>query len=621
MMRIQRENTAIIGRNDPCTCGSGKKYKKCCGVNETENGLVQEQNLILQAVLQDFFSSHPRPSQQKGLVEWKNKTENLLVPLYGEEKSGGIIGDVYFFSEQAEIWNSFIDGKIQQEQRPQIRQILGSWTDPVFQAGEILAISNYRAQMRDLLSQKIYEIDVNESFPAETGNIALGFYLPDLRISDRFLMVLNSVTTAVDINPETVEKLKNMYSSSRTDNEQNFYKQNIIPVYQMFSSGLRGAQEVPDDVLKTVEGLEQFLIKQDLKSDDLIETLFHYLKPLPEVPAAAIGGAVLFAINQKIINLDWTSKRLAEVFNASQIDIESFAETLQTFYHETVAHQEKEAVYAFEVGTNPKANELQNWQLFMHLKNAAITSEAALKRQMEYYHAKAYEPKSDSEQAQLLSYQLFSNEIEQSRSELLQKVHQLDPHLADGFLLAADIEADSAKKEILLKKAVQNGMTHYEKDMDIPWLYVPNRPYLRALYLLGVHHWEMNDYDKAFLQFQKLLHLNPGDHQGVRYITVASLIALNRLEEAGSLIAHYEEQYTDNAFYAWLKWMIQRRKSLHSKVTQELFLEAVDQNPYVKKYVERQLVALPYPKTAIISPRSPEEAQLIWSFLAPSMAR
>ena len=23
-----------IGRNDPCPCGSGKKYKKCCGVHE-----------------------------------------------------------------------------------------------------------------------------------------------------------------------------------------------------------------------------------------------------------------------------------------------------------------------------------------------------------------------------------------------------------------------------------------------------------------------------------------------------------------------------------------------------------------------------------------------------------
>jgi preprotein translocase subunit SecA len=23
-----------VGRNDPCPCGSGKKYKKCHGVNE-----------------------------------------------------------------------------------------------------------------------------------------------------------------------------------------------------------------------------------------------------------------------------------------------------------------------------------------------------------------------------------------------------------------------------------------------------------------------------------------------------------------------------------------------------------------------------------------------------------
>ena len=25
------EPTRKVGRNDPCTCGSGKKYKKCCG--------------------------------------------------------------------------------------------------------------------------------------------------------------------------------------------------------------------------------------------------------------------------------------------------------------------------------------------------------------------------------------------------------------------------------------------------------------------------------------------------------------------------------------------------------------------------------------------------------------
>ena len=27
----QRRETPKVGRNDPCPCGSGKKYKKCCG--------------------------------------------------------------------------------------------------------------------------------------------------------------------------------------------------------------------------------------------------------------------------------------------------------------------------------------------------------------------------------------------------------------------------------------------------------------------------------------------------------------------------------------------------------------------------------------------------------------
>ena len=27
----QAKSSAATGRNDPCSCGSGKKYKKCCG--------------------------------------------------------------------------------------------------------------------------------------------------------------------------------------------------------------------------------------------------------------------------------------------------------------------------------------------------------------------------------------------------------------------------------------------------------------------------------------------------------------------------------------------------------------------------------------------------------------
>jgi SEC-C motif domain protein len=31
MVKAQPLNSSKVGRNDPCSCGSGKKYKKCCG--------------------------------------------------------------------------------------------------------------------------------------------------------------------------------------------------------------------------------------------------------------------------------------------------------------------------------------------------------------------------------------------------------------------------------------------------------------------------------------------------------------------------------------------------------------------------------------------------------------
>ena len=33
-----KKNPPKVGRNDPCPCGSGKKYKKCCGANSSEQG-------------------------------------------------------------------------------------------------------------------------------------------------------------------------------------------------------------------------------------------------------------------------------------------------------------------------------------------------------------------------------------------------------------------------------------------------------------------------------------------------------------------------------------------------------------------------------------------------------
>jgi preprotein translocase subunit SecA len=36
IVMVQRTRPTKVGRNDPCPCGSGKKYKKCCGAGASE---------------------------------------------------------------------------------------------------------------------------------------------------------------------------------------------------------------------------------------------------------------------------------------------------------------------------------------------------------------------------------------------------------------------------------------------------------------------------------------------------------------------------------------------------------------------------------------------------------
>ena len=62
-----------IGRNDPCPCGSGKKYKKCCGFNQSQGGYIQTP--------ESWFP----PSERTGTV-WDDYMEVIpIIALYGKK--------------------------------------------------------------------------------------------------------------------------------------------------------------------------------------------------------------------------------------------------------------------------------------------------------------------------------------------------------------------------------------------------------------------------------------------------------------------------------------------------------------------------------------------------------
>jgi hypothetical protein len=62
-----------IGRNDPCPCGSGLKYKKCCGLNQSQGGYIQTP--------ESWFP----PSDRTGTV-WDDYMEVIpIIALYGNK--------------------------------------------------------------------------------------------------------------------------------------------------------------------------------------------------------------------------------------------------------------------------------------------------------------------------------------------------------------------------------------------------------------------------------------------------------------------------------------------------------------------------------------------------------
>ena len=71
-----------VGRNDPCPCGSGKKYKKCCGKTKTHTfsatvlkGANQANPLLnrLQSIKESALNLKGQELDQETLDDFKNK--------------------------------------------------------------------------------------------------------------------------------------------------------------------------------------------------------------------------------------------------------------------------------------------------------------------------------------------------------------------------------------------------------------------------------------------------------------------------------------------------------------------------------------------------------------------
>jgi tetratricopeptide (TPR) repeat protein len=156
------------------------------------------------------------------------------------------------------------------------------------------------------------------------------------------------------------------------------------------------------------------------------------------------------------------------------------------------------------------------------------------------------------DQAQDIIYQAWETSSLKKRAALATKALAISPDCADAYVTLAEMAPSLDQTFELYRKGVEAGeralgKRAFTEDAGYFWGILETRPYMRARAGLAQCLWKSNRREEAVEHYRALLHLNPNDNQGIRYILVSCLLELNRDDEVAKLL----EKYPDDAAATW----------------------------------------------------------------------
>ena len=198
-------------------------------------------------------------------------------------------------------------------------------------------------------------------------------------------------------------------------------------------------------------------------------------------------------------------------------------------------------------------------------------------------------PATPLERAQELIYDAFDTEDPLIRVDLAEEALEISEDCADAYVLLAEETAEDAEEaKELYKAGVRAGERALGDEIFVEeagnfWGILETRPYMRALEGLANSLWVLGEREQALAHYHRILSLNPGDNQGVRYQLAGSLLEEGLDEELGELLQQYEEEASAYWLYTRALWRF-RMEGASEQANRELE-EATDTNPYVSLYL------------------------------------
>lgn len=326
-----------VGRNDLCTCGSGKKYKNCCGKNSVVSidSLIETDLLDLQLNLLEYSLKNYQVEMEDYLEE---RYEDVYIPDEAFEM-------FHFFSltwfitsvelEEKSILEKFVDRISPKISRQRVKDILATWKTAKPSVYNIQHQDDYNYLiLEDIFTKELYKARVTEEdHIVETGGLVLGTILPAGSTSIFF-------TTFLDLPALESEELKaqiyNLYEDSEAEDPVDFMSSSFIEVLDLFMFGNPNVSLAVDDIEWTspkqkevAEIFQEYM--EDFGHEETIVYLGIFLwkvyceRKNPSIKNPNVYGAGLIYLVDKILPFGGfiTQKNLAEEFEISSGSISS----------------------------------------------------------------------------------------------------------------------------------------------------------------------------------------------------------------------------------------------------------------------------------------------------------
>jgi len=612
-----------IGRNDLCPCGSGKKYKNCCGKSNviTMESLIEKELMNVQVDLLKFALENYEEEVNEFIADW---IEDLDIPEEALEM-------FYFFTlvwaiTDFEIYGKtilehFIDKKGSKWNRPRIRNILPTWS----QAKPSVAIieeqdENQLLTLEDIFTNEIKKVKVLEDHPVETGGIVVGILLPAGEIFIFF-------TSFIDLPAGLTEKVKKgvyqLFEKSDEGNPNEFLSTFYPEILHFFIFGPNPAAEDLEWLSpKHLEVAQEFQDYMEDIYDEVIIKLGVYLwhqyclKKNPKVMKPSVYVATLrYLIDQFIPYGEWvTQNELAEEFEISSSSLSAKYRDMEKVLKEELDELEEKLANSADEMYDDFQHEGDDEFLvenFAEEEDSFINSRFSMERELlrlenetsnrdfetmddiqtflnqQVNQQSVKKPLSNKEKAQDLIYDAYDS-TGKKRIELAKKALKLYPNIPDAYNILAELELNPLKEEQLLLKAIEVGEKELGKDFikenkGYFWGIVSTRPYMRAKFNYADFLHENERFEEAIRQYEDLLELNPNDNQGARYELFIVYVESGLFKKAEALLKKYNETTTANGAYNLV--LIELLQNGVTNKAKQLLKKAKQQNPYVPDYL------------------------------------